>query len=509
MTDSQTETVAFIEGRMTGADRRRVETHISLVFLAGERAFKLKKAVKLPYADFSTPELRLAACGNEVRLNRRTAPDLYLGVRRITRAAAGGLEFDGPGELIDAVVEMRRFDEDELFDRLAERGALDVALMEETAVAIAGFHEKAEVLHRGGGAENIRAVLDINRAGFATSHVFSPETVAALDAALRKALARHGALLDARERAGRLRLCHGDLHLRNIYRTPEGPRLFDCIEFNDAIASIDVLYDLAFLLMDLWHRGLPELASAVANRYLDRSADDEGFRLLPFLMAIRAEVRAHVTATQAEHAGDRAPPLKALAADYLELANDLLRTDRPRLLAIGGFSGSGKSTLAMALAPKLGIAPGARLLESDRLRKALFGAGLCERLPAEAYRPEVSAAVYAALDGRARTILQGGGVAVVDAVFDRAEDREAIAAVAAGLGVPFAGFWLNAPADVLKARVLARCQGDSDATAEVLEKQLARDPGPMDWTRLNAASPSPELTAQVLERVGAAQPASM
>lgn len=503
MTDSQTGTIAFIEGQMAQGDRKRVETHISIVLLSGDRVFKLKKAVKLPYADFSTPELRLAACENEVMLNRRTAPDLYLGTRRITRSEDGGLEFDGPGALVDAVVEMHRFDEAELFDRLAERHALDTALMEETAIAIAGFHEKAQVLHRGGGAANIQGVLDINRAGFATSHGFAADEVARLDAALRKALARHAALLDARERAGRLKLCHGDLHLRNIYRTADGPRLFDCIEFNDQIASIDVLYDLAYLLMDLWHRGLPDLANATVNRYLDRSADDGGFRLLPLMMAIRAEVRAHVIATQAEHADRGATALMASAREYFELANDLLTDTKPRLIAIGGLSGSGKSTLAMALAPTFGTPPGARLLESDRLRKALFRAGPCERLPLEAYRPEVSERVYGELADRARTILEGGGVAVVDAVFDRAEDRTAMEAMAADLGVSFTGFWLEAPADVLKARILARGQGDSDATPDVLDRQLCRDPGPVNWTRLNAASPLQELTAQVTKRMEA------
>lgn len=498
MTESQSETIAFIETQMTGRDRKRVETHISLILLAGERAFKLKKPVKLPYADFSTPALRLAACENEVKLNRRTAPDLYLGVRRLTRTTAGGVELDGSGDLIDAAVEMRRFDENELFDRLAERDALDMALMEETAIAIAGFHEKAEVLHKGGGAANIEAVLDINRAGFATSNLFSAGDVSALDAALRKALARHADLLDARERAGKLRLCHGDLHLRNIFRTQQGPRLFDCIEFNDAIASIDVLYDLAFLLMDLGHRGHGDLANAVVNRYLDRTADDEGFRLLPFLMAIRAQVRAHVTATQAAQAGHRAADLASLAAEYFELANKLLEPGQPCLVAIGGYSGSGKSTLATALAPRLGTAPGARFLESDRLRKALLGAGRCERLPAEAYRPEVSMTVYEALKQRAGIILEGGGTVVVDAVFSNGDERNAIAAVADKLGVRFAGFWLDAPPEMLRARILARCQGDSDATTDILDLQLDRDTGPMNWTRLNAANPLTELTAQVL-----------
>lgn len=509
MTESQHETIAFLESALGNQDIRRVETHISLVLMAGDTVFKLKKALKLPYADFSTPQLRLAACENEVALNRRTAPDLYRGIRRITRKADGELEFDGPGDLIDAAVEMHRFDENELFDRLAERHALSLPLMEETALAIARFHNKADVLHKGGGAANLRAVLDINRSGFATSRIFAPERVAALDDRLRQHLDRHATCLDAREIAGKLRLCHGDLHLRNIYRTEGGPRLFDCIEFNDAIASVDVLYDLAFLLMDLWHRGLPDLANAVANRYLDRTGDDDGFALLPLLMAVRAEVRAHVTATQAEHAEGNSDALRKLAGEYFDLAASLLGHAPPSLIAIGGFSGSGKSTLAIELAPQIGLPPGARLLESDRLRKSLFGAGLAERLPLEAYTPDVSQAVYRQLFEKTDAILAQGGCVVVDAVFDRTEDRAAIADIAERLGIPFYGYWLDMDAECLKARIMNRCQGDSDATVDVLEKQMARDTGPMEWTKLNAASSSQNLAAQVLKAMKADQPASI
>lgn len=509
MTESQQTTIAFLEAALADRPIRRVETHISLVLMAGDTVFKLKKTLKLPYADFSTPQLRLAACENEVALNRRTAPDLYRGIRRITRTAEGGVEFDGPGDLIDAAVEMHRFDEDELFDRLAERHALSLPLMEETALAIARFHDKADVLHTGGGAANLRAVLDINRSGFATSHVFTPERIDALDARLRHHLDLHAERLDAREKAGKLRLCHGDLHLRNIYRTEAGPRLFDCIEFNDAIASVDVLYDLAFLLMDLWHRGLPDLANAVANRYIDRTGDDDGFILLPLLMAIRAEVRAHVTATQAEHAGKNRDALRKLAGEYFDLAEGLLCHTPPCLIAMGGFSGSGKSTLAVEIAPKIGQPPGARLLESDRLRKSLFRAGLAERLPLEAYTSDISQTVYRQLFEKAEAILREGGCVVVDAVFDRADDRAALAEVAQRLAVPFYGYWLDMDGECLKARILSRCQGDSDATVDVLEKQMARDTGPMEWTKLNAASSSQNLAAQVLKAMKADQPASI
>jgi aminoglycoside phosphotransferase family enzyme len=310
LSDDQGETIAFLEDPASYGDAapvERIETHISIIFLTGGRAYKLKKALKLPYVDFSTSRLRDEACRAEVALNGETAPGLYLGVRTIIRAADGRLQWaddmapGGEKPLVDAVVEMVRFGQNQLLDHIANAGGLTAALMTETARMMAGFHAKAPAVSSdGGGAANIAAVLQINEAGFATSKVFDPDRVRDLSDRFRAGLARHAPLLDARARAGKIRRCHGDLHLRNICLLEGQPRLFDCIEFNLQIATIDVLYDLAFLLMDLWHRGFPELANLTLNRYLDASDEDDGIPLMPFFMAIRAAVRAHVTATQAE-----------------------------------------------------------------------------------------------------------------------------------------------------------------------------------------------------------------
>ncbi len=477
-----------------------IETHISIVFLIDGLAFKLKRAVKLPYVDFSTPELRLAFCHREVELNRRATPELYLGVRQITREADGDLAFDGQGEMVDAVVEMRRFAQHSLFERMAAEGKLTTAMMEETAEIVAAFHAKAPVAHETSGSANMAAVLDINEAGFATSHVFAEEDVRPLTAAFRQAWMAVAPQMDQREVAGKVRLCHGDLHLRNIFMGDDGPRMFDCIDFNDRIATVDVLYDLAFLLMDLWHRGFHAFANVVMNRYFDLTGEDAGFRLLPFFMAVRAAVRAHVTGTQIEEDTDPEGTLTRSARGYFDFARELLHPGSPRLVVIGGLSGSGKSTLADALAPRLDSAPGARILESDRLRKAMFGLRLNERLPLEAYRPEVSARVYNALCEKAAVILAGGGQVVVDAVYDTEEHRDAIEAVATRLGVPFAGLWLDADPEVLKERIKARPQGASDATIGVLERQMARDPGTIGWNRLDSSTTLEDLlqTAEIL-----------
>lgn len=496
----QSEAIAFLSTPATYGETEAVkviETHISLVFLIDGRAYKLKRAVKLPYVDFSTYDLRLHYCRREVELNARATPDLYLGIRRITREPDGRLVFDGTGEAIDVVVEMNRFAQHDLFDRMASEGRLYGALMRRTAEMIAGVHARAPIIHDGSGSANMAGVLDINEAGFATSHVFDADATARLTDAFRQALAKHADRMDRRELADKVRLCHGDLHLRNLFMSPAGPRMFDCIDFNDQIATVDVLYDLAFLLMDLWHRGFAEFANIVANRYLDISRDDDGFALLPFFMAVRAAVRAHVSATQIEEGADAGMALTHSAKAYFTFAGSLLCDLSPRLVAIGGLSGSGKSTLADALAPRLSGPPGARILESDRIRKAMFGVAPEDRLPVEAYRPEVSRSVYADLTARAKLILSDGGTVLVDAVFDREDDRNRVQSIAETLGVPFTGLWLDADPQLLATRVRTRPQGTSDATLDVLQMQLVRDLGSMRWQRIDTGRPMSEVLADV------------
>ncbi len=501
ITDQQQETVAFLAKAIseeTATEAELIETHISRIFLSADRAWKTKRAVRLPYVDFSTPELRLASCIKEVKLNQSTAPGLYIGVRRVTRAEGGGLELDGRGELVDAAVEMHRFDQDCLLDAMAREGRLTRKLMVLTAEEIVRFHRAAPVAGEGGGAANLAGVLDINEAGFAESRLFDPAELRRFHRAMRQALARHADLLDRRASAGKVRRCHGDLHLRNICLLADVPRLFDCIEFNDQIATVDVLYDLAFLLMDLWHRGLPDFANLVANRYLDQADDEDGFVLLPFFMAVRAAVRAHVLGTElAEGAGETATA--AEAKSDLQLAWSLLEDAPPRLIAIGGLSGAGKSTVAEALASKIGAPPGARIVESDRIRKAMYGAAAETPLPAKAYLPAVSATVYREMAWRSRLILAAGGSVVADSVFDRLPNRALIEAAASDSGVRFDGIWLAADPDVLWHRVAARKGSASDATVDVLAAQLDRVAGPVEWRVVEAGRPLEAVVAAILE----------
>jgi len=488
-TGDQTEVTDFLSrGSSYGlADEapQRIDTHISLVFLIGDRVFKLKRAVRFSFLDYSSVAARERYCRAELALNRRTASALYHRVRAITRKPDGGLEWDGPGEALDWVVEMQRFDARDLFDRLATDGRLTPTLMMKLADAIAQFHQEAEITRSFGGARGIEAVVEENRTELsAASPPLDGDSVAALASASMAALDRVRPLLDRRQAEGKVRRCHGDLHLRNICLFEGEPTLFDCIEFNDSIASIDVLYDLAFLLMDLEHRGLRDRANLVLNRYLDRSGDIEGLPALPLFLSARAGVRALVAAASLSVHKDEA---LSDANAYLSLARSLLLPSPPGLLAIGGLSGTGKSTVALGLAPDFQPAPGARVIRSDVLRKTLMQVAPETRLPPSAYTAEMSARVYEAMKAQARTVLAAGYTAILDATFIDPQWRQAAAELARQERVPFTGLWLNAPDEILRARVRQR-QGDaSDADLAVLERQLTAEAGVMEWARIDVS----------------------
>ncbi|OFW18040.1 MAG: hypothetical protein A3H97_04045 [Acidobacteria bacterium RIFCSPLOWO2_02_FULL_65_29] len=470
----------------------RIDTHISIVWLAGDRAYKLKRAVHFDYVDFSTIDRRQAACEAEVRLNRRTAPSVYLDVRPVSREADGSLAIGGCGNPVDWLVEMVRFDQETLFDRLAARHRLDLALMAGLADAIVRLHETAEPRPDRGGRDGMRWVVGGNALGLAEqgAGVFDPSFVERLIGDTRAVLDRHGDLLEARRTGGRVRHCHGDLHLRNICLVDGRPTLFDAVEFNDDISCIDVLYDLAFLLMDLWRRDLRHHANAVFNEYLSQTVDLAGLRLLPLFLSCRAAVRAKTGATAAavQTEAARASDMQDTAREYLDLARQLLRPVAPSLIAVGGFSGSGKSTLARALAPGIGAPPGALIVRSDAIRKARFGVAPSTRLGPEGYAPAVSQAVYRTIAERARAALEAGHSVIADAVYASPEERAMIAALAREAGVPFRGLWIDAPPAILVERLRGRTGDASDATPEVLQRQLQIERGLIDWQRLDGSS---------------------
>ena len=493
ITEDQTAVVEFLASPRAhgGAAVERIETHASIVFLAGSNAWKLKRAVRYDYLDFSNVDRRKAMCEAELRINRRTAPDLYRRVVAVTREADGSLALGGTGVAADWVLEMARFDQDGLFDRLAETGTLDRGLMRSLASAIARFHHAAEARRDHGGRPGMAWVIDGNATGFAEqgAGILDETLCATVTSESRRALVGVGDLLDVRRRDGRVRQCHGDLHLRNIVLIDGQPTLFDAIEFNDEIACIDVLYDLAFLLMDLWRRRLPAHANAVWNGYLGEALDLDGLPLLPLFLSCRAAVRAKTSATAAALQDDvtRRDELRDLARAYLTMAGQLLHPPRPALVAVGGFSGSGKSRLAAGVAPFVGAVPGAVVIRSDEIRKRLCGVDPLQRLGPEGYTADVTQRVYATMTERAATVVRAGYAAIADAVFARPADRDVIEQTAAAAGVPFVGIWLDAPHDVLVERAALR-QGDaSDADATVIQHQMEADTGRILWHRIDAA----------------------
>jgi uncharacterized protein len=506
MSNDQSEAIAFLsrgakDGR-AGETPRRIDTHISIVFLIGDRVFKMKRAVKLSFLDYSMLTARERFCRAEFDFNRRTAPALYRRVRRLTRAPDGGIEWDGAGALIEPVLEMARFGDDALFDQLAAAGRLTPALMVRLGDILTEFHAAAEPTPAFGGSVGIAAVIADNHANFMNGcPPLERGAVAALREAAERALARHGSLLDARRAQGKVRRCHGDLHLRNICLFAGAPTLFDCIEFSDEIACIDTLFDFAFLLMDIEHRGLRGLGNILFNRYLDRTDEMAGLAVLPLFMSVRAGIRAKVAIAALKVQSDAA----AQASAYLDLAARLLQPSSPRLIAMGGLSGSGKSTVASGLAPEFAPAPGARHIRSDVLRKSLMKVAPETRLPPSAYTDEVSQRVYRVAREQAAAALAAGYSAVVDATFIDAGERAAVAEIAARARVPFTALWLTAPDRVLLDRVAQRRGDSSDADRAVLAQQLRADLGAMTWRTVDVSGDPPAALAAARNALAAAK----
>jgi hypothetical protein len=404
---------------------------------------------------------------------------------------------------------MRRFDQAKLYDCMAGGGRLGLASMPRLAQVIARFHESADrVLSPGQAVLPLEDVLRDNAESFAANaDVIQPQAALELVRLSRENLAALSPLLAARARGGDVRHCHGDLHLRNVVEIDGSPVLFDAIEFDDRLATIDVLYDLAFLLMDLGKRGLEPHANAVLNAYLDEEGSTGnlvGLATLPLFLAMRAAIRAKVELLRARMAGDhQADAARDEAGVYFALAQRFLAPAFPRLIAIGGLSGTGKSAIARAIAPSVGPFPGAVHVRSDVERKRLFGVAPSARLPARAYTPEVSHQVYGVCRKRALMALEGGQAVIVDAVHAKKEEREILTALAAQQRVPFTGLWLEAPAQIMRDRIASRTGDVSDATQEVVDVQLGYDIGPQSFEAIDAGLPVDQVVASCLEHIGA------
>ncbi len=503
-------------------DLRRIDTHGAIIVLAGDRAYKMKRAVRYSFMDFSTLDLRERACRQEIALNRRTAPDIYLGLMRILRRADGRLALveanEGDGDTIDWVVAMRRFDPDATLDRIADRHGITDALADQMAAEVIALHDGAEPLDAAAGRDEAACMIEISRDNVTTlsdrPDIADPDRVARYAEKVSATLDGNRALFAERVRQGAVRRCHGDLHLRNIALIEGWPVIFDAIEFDDALATTDWLYDLAFLLMDLWTRGEGHAANRVMNGVLAHHRDAldlDGLALLPAFLSIRAAVRSKVALLSSGVLdGDARTRKEDEARWFFDAAERFIAPETPRLVAIGGLSGSGKTTAARALCPDIEPAPGALHLRSDVERKRLAGLEETDRLPDDAYTPDAARRVYARLLDLARHALGAGHSVVLDAVHARPHERQAVRDLARDIGVPFTGLWLTAPVDTLAARADARMADQarpdaSDASGAVVKIQASHDLGVMDWIAVDAAGTPADTIAQARRVLAAAK----
>ncbi|WP_439369486.1 AAA family ATPase [Bradyrhizobium sp. DASA03120] len=476
---------------------RRIDTHAASVFLDGPRALKIKRAVRFPFLDYSTLEKRKSACEEEIRINRPLAPQIYHRVVAITEETDGSLKVDGSGRPVEYAVDMSRFDESRTLDHLAKAGPLDANLASAIADAIAASHAAASRADGKAWVASISRLIDANSNGLRKGNHLAAEKIERLGEASHGMFLRLRTLLEERGRQGFVRRCHGDLHLANIVLIGEQPVLFDAVEFDAQMATVDVLYDLAFALMDLLSHDQAAAANIVLNQYLTTAPVEtlDALSALPLFMSIRAAIRAQVALARLTRPdADRSGILDEVRR-YFDLARALIAPPVPRLIAVGGLSGTGKSVLARTLAPHVGPQPGAVVLRSDVVRKQLFQVGHTDRLPPSTYRPDVTARVYETLVQRARQALLQGHSVIVDAVFARESERDELAALGRECNVPMSGLFLVADLATRQARIGSRHCDASDATQEVAAQQEHYNIGHLGWATIDASGP-PEQTLQ-------------
>ncbi|HEY8554315.1 MAG TPA: AAA family ATPase [Burkholderiales bacterium] len=487
----------------------RLETHISYVLLAGDYAYKIKKAVDLGFLDFRTLSARKHYCEEELRLNRRLARDLYLDVVPVTGSPDRPV-LGGAGPVMEYAVKMRRFPQEQLLSRLIAEGRLTGAHIDALADEVAEFHARAAVASPADGYGTPAAIATPARDNFAQIRAAgAAPDMSALAALERWTTAQLDALdpeFRRRKRAGCVRECHGDLHLGNVALIDDRVTIFDALEFSADLRWIDVINEIAFTVMDLQDRRRPDFARRFLNRYLEHTGDYPGLALLPFYVVYRALVRAKVHWLRAHQPGvDDAARARLVAQyrAYLALARRETEPRRPALVVTHGFSGSGKTTHTQALIEAID----AVRLRSDVERKRLHGLPALARtgsgISEGVYAADATARTYARLLELAGHVLAAGYSAVVDATFLQRAPRDAFRRLAAARGVPFVIVDFAVDEATLRARLAARARSARDASeadVAVLEHQLATHeplaPDELDRVeRFNAALPPDSAAA--------------
>lgn len=465
------------------------QSHIAILFMAGDYVFKLKRAVLMTDVDLSTPSKRRLSCVQEMKRSTVYAPNLVLGVRSVRRLKNGRICLGGKaGEEVDTVIVMHRFHKKEILGNILPSNEFSRFEAMDLAERIAELHSKAKTFRSKWGSQTVQnIILDTERVlGCFCPYIFDKNKLDTLMKNMLKDVSVHSTLLDLRSKSSHVRKCHGELLLSNIAKKDGKYLFFSPIEYNDTAESIDTLYDLAYLLMDFEMRGMRKLANILFNHYLAYMNDVEGYPLLPLYQSMRAMSRAAICAkrTLVLTGGERKEAIKR-AKRYFDFACAFMTNYPPVLIACGGLSGSGKSRVAREIGGLFNPAPGAVILRDDIVKKQINGCPIDQHFDKACDTPVVEKVVYDVLRQEARNALLSGSTVIVDALFYNEKERKKIEALAKELNVPFVALWMDAPFDVRLKRIQSRKRNPSDVRTQAdLEKQLSLETGVVAWSTL-------------------------